>query len=205
MSRNLTPAPFIQNHINWCWATVAKIVGFHYLSLRGQKIPWKKGDGICRADAVGLRTEFICMKDGLTMVDAWQNKIVEVSKSPVFNADGNQAEDDEGKARALRYVASGDPFSSSTNIITTLSPCDGQDLMCVVKDILKFSQCSLIGNYRRLDGSYHSVVLKPENELFVLYDPWDGYSSKFTMQQVFTTGFLSNTGPGVIQWIQSFI
>ena len=25
------PAPYIQNHVSWCWATAAKIVGFHFL------------------------------------------------------------------------------------------------------------------------------------------------------------------------------
>ena len=40
-----------------------------------------------------------------------------------------------------------------------------------------------------------------ENRL-KLYDPWDGFQGEFSKQQIFSSGFFNNQGPGVIRWIQ---
>lgn len=35
-----------------------------------------------------------------------------------------------------------------------------------------------------------------------LFDPWDGFADEFTVEQIFQSGFLSNSGPGIVKWIQ---
>ena len=199
------PTPYIQNHINWCWATSAKIVGLQYLLLNGGSIPMKRVEGVPRIYLYGLRSEYIRMKNSVAFVDAWQNDIVIAARSSDLNPTGNAPEGDEGKERALKYIVTGDPFSTKINILTigrsdmgdTLFQSDLKELMVVMERGI-----SVIGNYQRIDGNYHSVVLSKALTGIKLYDPWDGFAGMFTFAQMFHSGFLSNSGPGVIKWIQ---
>ena len=68
-------------------------------------------------------------------------------------------------------------------------------------DLLDCSGC-VIGNYQKLNGSYHSVVLSRTEKGLKLFDPWDGFADEFTVEQIFQSGFLSNSGPGIVKWIQ---
>ena len=53
------PAPYIQNHVSWCWATAAKIVGFHFLMSTGKSIPIKPEQGIIVESMVGFRWDYV--------------------------------------------------------------------------------------------------------------------------------------------------
>ena len=137
--------------------------------------------------------------------DAWQYDIVKAARSPIFNPSGDKPEGDVGKERALKYVIAGDP-DSETPVIRTLGKYDdkhslyqiyGQSLF----DLLDCSGC-VIGNYQKLNGSYHSVVLSRTEKGLKLFDPWDGFADEFTVEQIFQSGFLSNSGPGIVKWIQ---
>lgn len=95
---------------------------------------------------------------------------------------------------------------SETPVIRTLGKYDdkhslyqiyGQSLF----DLLDCSGC-VIGNYQKLNGSYHSVVLSRTEKGLKLFDPWDGFADEFTVEQIFQSGFLSNSGPGIVKWIQ---
>ena len=127
------------------------------------------------------------------------------ARSPIFNPSGDKPEGDVGKERALKYVIAGDP-DSETPVIRTLGKYDdkhslyqiyGQSLF----DLLDCSGC-VIGNYQKLNGSYHSVVLSRTEKGLKLFDPWDGFADEFTVEQIFQSGFLSNSGPGIVKWIQ---
>ena len=197
------PAPYIQNHVSWCWATAAKIVGFHFLMSTGKSI--KPEQGIIVESMVGFRWDYVRKSCEHIFADAWQYDIVKAARSPIFNPSGDKPEGDVGKERALKYVIAGDP-DSETPVIRTLGKYDdkhslyqiyGQSLF----DLLDCSGC-VIGNYQKLNGSYHSVVLSRTEKGLKLFDPWDGFADEFTVEQIFQSGFLSNSGPGIVKWIQ---
>lgn len=201
---SLRPVPYIQNHINWCWATAAKIVGLHYRALMGySRVQWPE-KGVPRSDRRGLRPEYVRYCDGVPMVDSLQAMIVEAAQEKGLNADGNSPMGDAEKIRALKYVVSGNPHSTEVSI-RTLGYVDSSDLLEEAGEELVFvlnrPSCT-IGNYQRITGDYHSLVLLPKDSGIILYDPWDGFCEWFTVRQVFSTGFLLNTGPGIIRWIQ---
>lgn len=205
-------AAFIQNHVNWCWATSAKIVGIVYL--------WRKFGDHCfsqalfntaqgvvvRKDYQGLRLHVCGEYQGNVVVDAIQQDIVEHAKDPLTNFDGNQPEGDAGKARALRYIITGDPNSVFPEIVLVGSYLDAQDLLTSSESLIREAielGCPFIGNYQRQDGTFHSVVLLPTSDSQLeLYDPWDGFREKFSETQIFKSGFLTNQGVGRIRWIQ---
>ena len=199
------PAPYIQNHVSWCWATAVKIVGFHFLMSTGKSIPIKPEQGIIVESMVGFRWDYVRKSCEHIFADAWQYDIVKAARSPIFNPSGDKPEGDVGKERALKYVIAGDP-DSETPVIRTLGKYDdkhslyqiyGQSLF----DLLDCSGC-VIGNYQKLNGSYHSVVLSRTEKGLKLFDPWDGFADEFTVEQIFQSGFLSNSGPGIVKWIQ---
>ena len=202
---NCRPEPYIQNHVSWCWATAAKIVGFHFLLAVGQNIPQRAERRVTYFPLAGLRQKYIEERSGDIFVDGWQFDIVEAAKTPSLNPAGNNPEGDEGKERALKYVITGDPGSKEIEV-KTLGLFRGADTLyqtCASQlfTILNRTSC-VIGNYQKINGNYHSVVLIRTGDNIRLYDPWDGYSEIFSVQQVFQSGFLSNSGPGVIRWIQ---
>lgn len=62
---------------------------------------------------------------------------------------------------------------------------------------------AFIGNYQKRNGAFHSIVLRPiGGSKLELYDPWDGFTGQFSKAQIFQSGFLTNQGAGVIQWVQ---
>lgn len=209
--KNHLAAPNIQNHVNWCWAVAAKIVGIEYC-LRNQ-IPCPIIDqtqrvsrDIIRKDSSGLRLHVCGSYQGKTTVDAAQLSIVERAKDPINNPDGNQPEGDSGKARALRYIITGYPESDIPSIQLAGFYADPHDLLSTaslsIAEAINLGN-PFIGNYRRQDGTFHSVVLTPLTESTLeIYDPWDGYREQYSKFQLFKSGFLTNQGPGIIKWIQ---
>ena len=199
----------VQNHINWCWATAAKIVGVEYC--HRNRLPIHAGINIehantIRKDCQGLRPQICGLCKGMLTVDAMQLDIVEHAKDTYRNPSGNLPEDDEGKARALRYIITGNPSSISPEIVTIGHYWDEQGLLdsspSLIDEAIR-SGTPFIGNYQRQDGTFHSVVLYPmSSSKLKLFDPWDGFQGQFSISQIFRSGFLTNQGKGVILWIQ---
>lgn len=199
--------PFIQSHINWCWATCAKIVGIQYCHLNSRPLLFSQQiRDIPRNDLRGLRLSVCGTREGAITVDALQMLIVEHARSPEKNLSGNFPEDDNAKERALRYVITGSIHSKSPDIIVAGDYYNQASLLDVLPDELDAAiglSNPFIANYRRVDETFHSVVLSPISETRLrLYDPWDGYQEEFSKLQLFKSGFLTNQGPGIIQWIQ---
>ena len=203
------PLHNVQNHINWCWATAAKIVGVEYS--HRNRLPIHAGINIehantIRKDCQGLRPQICGLCKGMLTVDAMQLDIVEHAKDTYRNPSGNLPEDDEGKARALRYIITGNPSSISPEIVTIGHYWDEQGLLdsspSLIDEAIR-SGTPFIGNYQRQDGTFHSVVLYPmSSSKLKLFDPWDGFQGQFSISQIFRSGFLTNQGKGVILWIQ---
>ena len=203
------PLHNVQNHINWCWATAAKIVGVEYC--HRNRLPIHAGINIehantIRKDCQGLRPQICGLCKGMLTVDAMQLDIVEHAKDTYRNPSGNLPEDDEGKARALRYIITGNPSSISSEIVTIGHYWDEQGLLdsspSLIDEAIR-SGTPFIGNYQRQDGTFHSVVLYPmSSSKLKLFDPWDGFQGQFSISQIFRSGFLTNQGKGVILWIQ---
>ncbi|MEH2938403.1 hypothetical protein [Lawsonibacter sp. JLR.KK007] len=203
------PLHNVQNHINWCWATAAKIVGVEYC--HRNRLPIHAGINIehantIRKDCQGLRPQICGLCKGMLTVDAMQLDIVEHAKDTYRNPSGNLPEDDEGKARALRYIITGNPSSISPEIVTIGHYWDEQGLLdsspSLIDEAIR-SGTPFIGNYQRQDGTFHSVVLYPmSSSKLKLFDPWDGFQGQFSISQIFRSGFLTNQGKGVILWIQ---
>lgn len=203
------PLHNVQNHINWCWATAAKIVGVEYC--HRNRLPIHAGINIehantIRKDCQGLRPQICGLCKGMLTVDAMQLDIVEHAKDTYRNPSGNLPEDDEGKARALRYIITGKPSSISPEIVTIGHYWDEQGLLdsspSLIDEAIR-SGTPFIGNYQRQDGTFHSVVLYPmSSSKLKLFDPWDGFQGQFSISQIFRSGFLTNQGKGVILWIQ---
>ena len=203
------PLHNVQNHINWCWATAAKIVGVEYC--HRNRLPIHAGINIehantIRKDCQGLRPQICGLCKGMLTVDAMQLDIVEHAKDTYRNPSGNLPEDDEGKARALRYIITGNPSSISPEIVTIGHYWDEQGLLdsspSLIDEAIR-SGTPFIGNYQRQDGTFHSVVLYPmSSSKLKLFDPWDGFQEQFSISQIFRSGFLTNQGKGVILWIQ---
>lgn len=204
-------APNIQNHVNWCWAVAAKIVGIEYCLRNKIACPIidqanKNPKGIIRKDISGLRLHVCGSLQGKPTVDALQFSIVERAKDPINNPDGNQPEGDVGKARALRYITTGDPESDTLFVQLSgfyADPCDLLSTAPLSIDEAISLGNPFIGNYQRQDGTFHSIVLTPLTETALeIYDPWDGFREQFSKFQLFKSGFLTNQGPGIIKWIQ---
>ncbi len=203
------PLHNVQNHINWCWAPAAKIVGVEYC--HRNRLPIHAGINIehantIRKDCQGLRPQICGLCKGMLTVDAMQLDIVEHAKDTYRNPSGNLPEDDEGKARALRYIITGNPSSISPEIVTIGHYWDEQGLLdsspSLIDEAIR-SGTPFIGNYQRQDGTFHSVVLYPmSSSKLKLFDPWDGFQGQFSISQIFRSGFLTNQGKGVILWIQ---
>lgn len=206
---NRDPLHNVQNHINWCWAAAAKIVGIEYC--RRNRLPVlafanMEWGSVVRKDCQGLRLQICGLCQGEVTVDAMQLDIVEHAKDPQKNPDGNLPEDDKGKTRALRYVITGNPNSAFPEIVTAGYYSDVRDLLsgslALVDEAMELGN-PFIGNYQRQNGTFHSVVLYPTAaSQLELYDPWDGLQGRFTKTQIFRSGFLTNQGAGVIRWIQ---
>lgn len=198
---------YIQNHINWCWATVAKIVGLEYCLKHNLPIRiHQDGLDIIQTDLRGLRLDVCGRFQGYVTVDAMQLSIVKHASNPLNNSEGNLPEGDAAKERALRYVISGNADTLFPIVVLAGHYQNENDLLSSSPKLIEEAIIlgnSFIGNYQRVNGTFHSVVLSPisENRL-KLYDPWDGFQGEFSKQQIFSSGFLNNQGPGVIRWIQ---
>ena len=200
------PAPYIQNHVNWCWATAAKIAGLYYCSTERRPPLWQEGPACLRSDPTRLRADYVGHDGEQFTVDMWQQAIVQHASDPVKNPDGNLPETDAAKIRALRYVVTGDIHSSAIEVVSIGQSQSETDLLTAagaeIREASAHGRC-IIGNFIKISGLSHSVVLIPKSDkLFLLYDPWDGYSDLVTDRQVFQTGFLTSQGPGRVAWLQ---
>lgn len=208
---NTYPEPFIQNHVNWCWAVAAKIVGINYLKLSAKYNLDSIAERVnavtkLNSEITGLRLEFCGNENGHIAVDALQYDLVLHACNRVFNPVGILPEDDEAKARAIRYLLSAANLNELPRIETLGTFSDMQLLVPTYErhlvEIIGYGY-SFIGNYMKANGCFHSVVLTPSHARSLeLYDPWDGYKEIFSMKQIFKSGFLTNQGLGIIQWIQ---
>lgn len=202
-------SPRIQNHINWCWATAAIIVGTEYCLRYG--IPPHCGyrgeaPDIIQKNLQGLRLQACGYVQGQVTVNAVQFEVVEHAKNPKENPGGYLPEGDEAKARALRYIITGDAHSAFPEIIVTGSYLDKRSLLSSspsqITEIINLGN-SFIGNYQKGNGTFHSIVLRSVSDSkFELYDPWDGFTELFSKTQIFQSGFLTNQGAGVVRWVQ---
>lgn len=159
-----------------------------------------------RDDVRGLRLEVCGRTRGRVVVDAIQLDIVNTVKNMATNSDGNSAEDDMGKIRALHYIITGSPNATLPEVVIAGYYLDPHDLLASSRNSIDEALAlrnPFIGSFLRVDGNYHSVVLFPMTESsIVLYDPWDGYIEQFSVTQIFRTGFLTNHGKGLVKWIQ---
>lgn len=207
---NKTPHPWIQNHVNWCWATAAKITGLHFCKVKGldsdniwkDQYPW----GIIRDDLTGLVPQYTGCMAGAVTADAWQYKIVEHAGGRE-NTDGNAPEYDDAKVRALHYVAAEVCRGARVQVneygyYKDRVPLGRQACFKEIEAALS-SNLALIGNYISQTGLAHSVVVLPsEGQTLRVYDPQDGTQAAYTLSQLFETGFPIKDGLAVIQWVQ---
>lgn len=187
------------------------MVGMEYCRRRGLPLPQGWGEpaaheGIIRKDRRGLRPEVCGQYRGELLVDAAQLDIVEHATDSVRNPDGNLPEDDDAKARALRYIITGDPYGASPEIVLVGHYRADRDLLSsslpLIDEAMELDT-PFIGNYQRVDGSFHSIALSPVSTgQLELYDPWDGFRERFSKAQIFQSGFLTNQGMGVVRWFQ---
>ncbi len=159
-----------------------------------------------RDDVQGLRLKVCGRTRGRVVVDAIQLDIVNTVKNMATNSDGNSAEDDMGKIRALHYIITGNPHATLPEVMIAGYYLDPHDLLASSRNSIDEALAlrnPFIGSFLRADGNYHSVVLFPITESsIVLYDPWDGYIEQFSVTQIFRTGFLTNHSKGLVKWIQ---
>ena len=159
-----------------------------------------------RKDRLGLRPEVCGQYRGELLVDTAQLDIVERAKDSVRNPHGNLPENDDAKARALRYIIAGDPYGASPEIVLVGHYRAAGDLLSsslpLIDEAVGLGN-PFIGNYQRPDRSFHSIVLSSVSTgQLELYDPWDGFRERFSKAQIFQSGFLTNQGVGVVRWFQ---
>ncbi|MFI3173289.1 MAG: hypothetical protein R3Y24_02710 [Eubacteriales bacterium] len=210
MTKNKKPLPYIQNHINWCWAVSAKIVGFHYAKLKNLELPFdydiKYPFGIKSNIKNGLAERCMGIDNGLPTIDVWQSMIVQNAKSKTKNIYGDLPEDDSAKVRALKYVVSGD-INSKEIEVCEFGYYDDEIPLCEFNNFIEIKNVleqgyAIIGNCIFFNGLAHSLVIFPHNEKLKIYDPKNGATDICSYDQVFRTGFLTDSGQAVVKWVQ---
>lgn len=202
------PYSNIQNGENWCWVTAAKLVAHHY-SHKNKNEPYKidksaRSENVRRIDVQsGFRSLYLGVDGESYTADDLQCRIMEKASGNEVN--GKYSGNDECKCKALEYVL-GNEGTTDLRAVTIGHYASKliDDFEDELRTILK-SNSAFIGNYCFIHQPdlIHSVVCIPRNENQIyLYDPWDGYDAKFTLLQMFRTGFLTNRGAGIITWLQ---
>jgi len=197
----------IQNGANWCWVVAAKLVGENHLYPENTVLPDKSERSKLEKQIDshdGFRRRYLGFSDGNYTIDQEQYNIVKNICTDTI--DGAFLGDDSCKCRALRYVASGDADSNTVKIMNIGNSGSNllEDHMQHIAFILQ-KKIAFIGNFLYIHSTsqLHSIMCCPVNEKEIyIYDPWDGYSAKFTVPQIFQTGFMTNRGAGKISWIQ---
>lgn len=219
---------YVQNRINWCWAATAKIVGMHYKEIcpsfnfsivaddnfrirEGAYVsPEEYHGGVITDNPDGLRTKWLPRQDGIYRVDAWQRAIVIEASKKSAHMDLNVTGDETDKIRALKYVVTGNCECTQIQVISIGYFNDALPLIDMYRSTIHsilIEQNWAIGNYIIMGrGIAHSVVLIPQDNLFIrIYDPWDGFTEIYTVDQIFRTGFLTSLGAGIVKWIQYIV
>lgn len=206
---NILPHPYIQNKDNWCWAVCAKIIGQHICDQCNpvSADSHRQETSVPVENQQGLRHAFVRYDGSQCYVDSYQRAIVMGANTHIPGSDGNFSEGDIGKARALKYVITGD--ADSLDVIVRTIGCyrDARTLLEQYEKPMQqiiAARNWLIGNFVIYGRhSAHSVVLIPESDHRLwLYDPWDGFADTYTLRQIFCTGFLTSMGHGIVKWIQ---
>lgn len=203
---NKLPAPLIQNHQSWCWVVCAKIAGNIYknkyppfdfdLSILEKQYPF----GIPIEDITSFRSGFLGTLEGQWTVDLWQWMI-----SKAVPCQYQNTANDIEKARAIKFVTTGDINSTQIEVACVGKFGSGISLAPFFNDVLAdylADRGCIIGNYYAIEkNSFHSVVIIGNGRGLELYDPWNGNTWPVTADQLFTDGFYTNFGHGIIEWI----
>lgn len=225
--KSINPKFYIQNRSNWCWAAAAKIVGLHYkilkpryqftiecssgLTTKFRRLGFVSVDemknGVPTADREGLRFPGAIEVDDQIYVDAWQRAIVMNANTVKPGNGGNHPGDDTSKISALKYAITGSAQAFDIQVISRGHVNNPSSLLDQYQDEIETAFAGdrwMIGNYiSSMNQKPHSVALiAEENKRIRLFDPWDGFSDIYTLDQIFRTGFLTSLGQGLIKWIQ---
>ena len=201
------PVALIQNKLSWCWSVCAKIVGDQYkrvhpcfdfhLSDLEKQYPY----GMPADELSGCRMEYLGMMNGAPTVDLWQWLIVKAAQ-----CGQSELGTDENKMRAVKFVVTGDPLSSRITVNSYGQYASGLSLHPFYEEVLSgFLRDGYfaIGNYYASRMSFfHSVVIRRQDDSLSLYDPWDGSEYLFSAEQLFVSGFVTNLGKGLLEWVQ---
>lgn len=214
---------YIQNRTNWCWAVACKMLGDRYKKTHpeftfsidkqgydriGNVSPEELKNGVITKITDGLRREYVRKEGDMYLIDAWQRAIVMNANSIQRGIDGNFPGDDEAKLRGLNYVVTGK--CESTLFRTVSAGCynsqknllhdHGDDIISCFEN-----KQYMIGNSVLYPGNIcHSFVLLdwlPEDRIRV-YDPWNGTTRAYTVEEIFCMGFCSALGYGMVKWVQ---
>lgn len=198
------PAPFIQNYSNWCWVVAVKLLVFQHISPK----PCLEDHLNTVQELVvapqnflsGLRTEYAGHQNGRITIDKWQYEIA----TQINPEDINTPANDSQKIQAIEWLLSRFSPSSST-FAKSLGYYLNSALWDNLSHVLPILESGryIIGNavLQPYDKSHNFILTKHSNGI-ILYDPWDGFQTYLSIQQAFQSGFLCNTGQGVIRWVQ---
>ena len=210
---------YIQNRTNWCWAVACKMTGGQFGRntgyFTGNRIYNVLGPALGKAvqpvvrtrEAEGIRKEIVPEERRTYVVDAWQRAIVMNANTICPGSEGNIPGNDEAKIRGLKYVLTGDCYSSAVKIRTIGS----FDMRESLQDFCEERMQSVFGSHNFMIGnailhpkgvSHSFVLLGVRDHSVMLYDPWDGSIRTYSASAVFRDGFASAMGTGIIKWIQ---
>lgn len=212
---------YIQNRQHWCWAVACKIVGEQYKKLHneydfhimseeyqgcGSVNAYECENGVITNNLEGINWKL--QRGDSIKVDAWQRAIVmNANTARYIGFEGDVDGDDEAKIRGIKYYLTGDIYSNKVKIETIGFYDDVTSLFDNYRSRIKASsqrQEYAIGNAVLQErDKYHSfVVLYIEGERVMLYDPANGEILYHSVQEVFYNGFRSQSGVGIIKWMQ---
>jgi hypothetical protein len=208
--RNNQPIPLIQNHISWCWAVCARLLGERYAKRRSTSVlnltslenayPF----GIPVDDTHGFRSEYLGRADGAPTADLWQWAIVHASGA------GKMGTATDGiKERAVRFVITGEPENERVKVNTYGKFGSGVSVHPFFNDILcknNGQDIGFIGNcFLPASVVFHSIFADGNRRALQIYDPWDGASFSVDTEQLFASGVKLSLGQAVAEWIQYVI
>jgi hypothetical protein len=201
------PTPFIQNHIAWCWAVCARLLGEHYAVRRSNTAVQMASlenaypFGIPIDDLRGFRREHLGYVDNKPTADLWQWTIAHVS-----GAGSTGTATDDVKERAVRFVVTGNPTGVQIEVNTYGRFASGMSARRFFEDVLckRQPKCvCFIGNCFLPESTvFHSVFIKGNPHELYVCDPWDGATISADAEQLFEGGIRMSLGIGTVEWIQ---
>lgn len=139
--------------------------------------------------------------------DVSQESVVRNANTFMPGIAGDFPGDDEAKIRGLKYVVTGDCNSDLVEVVNLGTHDMTESLLELYSHEIEavFQRHNyIIGNAVLFpQGISHSFVLIGiEDNRIKVFDPWNGRITKYTLDEVFVHGFLSQRGFGIIKWIQ---